>query len=187
MSKNAKPVTGLRNFWAATFKARLLFLIILVAPLALLAETDSLYLQAQRQFQNKHFDSAVISFTNLIHHYPEKKEGYYNRGLALYNTGRYAEAVADFDKCLVLDSGFVEAQFMASKALEKKGKLKGAITELERLRAKNNDYDQVEKRIKNYRLSVYISENWYYMLAMMLLFIVLVAVAAKAFSSKREW
>jgi len=185
MNKGAKPLFGLSAFRPSNFKARLLLLIILIIPIALSAETDSLYLVAQRQFQHKHFDSAVVSFTQLIQKYPDKREGYYNRGLALYNIKKYPDAISDFEQCLKIDSGFTEAQFMASKTLEKKGELKGAITELERIKAKNNDYDQVEKRIKNYQLSVYISENWYYMLAMMLLFIVLVAVAAKAFSSKR--
>lgn len=146
------------------------------------ADTDPLYWQAEENLRNHQYDSAVYYFSEIIARHPSKKEGYFNRGLAFYHSARFQEAISDFDECMLMDSSFLDAQYMKAITLEKSGDLEKAISEFEKL----GTYKEADKRIKNYRFSVYLSENWYYMIAILLLVIIFLAVAARTFSYK-EW
>lgn len=160
-----------------------IFLITLITRSALLAaDTDPLYWSAEENLRNGRFDSAIYYFDEIIRFYPLKKESYFNRGLAYYHSSRFPEAIADFDECLKMDTDFKDAQYMKAITLEKSGALNAAISEFEKL----GDYKEANKRIKNYRFSVYISENWYYMIAILFLVIILLAVVAKMLSYK-DW
>ncbi len=159
-----------------------IILIALITPLAhLAADTDPLYWRAEENLRNQRYDSAVYYFTKIINQYPLKKEGYFNRGLAYYHAAKYPEAIADFEECLRLDNSFQDAQYMKAVTLEKKGDLEKAVAEFEKL----GTYKEADKRIKNYRFSVYLSENWYYMIAILLLVIILLAVVTKTLSYRK--
>lgn len=150
------------------------------------AEIDSVYLRAEAFYKTHRYDSAVIYFTKVIRQYPEKKEGYYNRGLAFYRLSYFNSAAKDFEQCLQMDSSFNDAQYMKAVSLEKQGKVRKSIHELEQVKARNRDYDEVDKRIKNSRFAVYLSETWYYMIAITLLFIVLIAIVSRS-AFFRRW
>ena len=95
------------------------------------AQSDSLYMLGEDYYIQRRFDSAAACFSGVIHEYPQSKEGYYNHGLTMYHSGKFAEAIADFNHSLSLDSQFIEAQFMEAISLERKGDLKTAISSLE--------------------------------------------------------
>ena len=113
------------------------------------------------------------------------KESYYNQGLNRYQSGKFSEAIFYFDTCLIIDSSFKEARFLKALSLEKKGDLIEAITEFEIIKRDDPLYDDIDKRIKNYHLTVYLSKNWYYMLAMLFLVILFMAVVVKTIAYKK--
>ena len=183
MNKNdVKSFRALLN-WDFTSPFLLISLIILFVFIFsnfAVAQTHPLYNQANNYYQQKKFDSAFIVFNQILIEYPNKKEAYYNRGLCLYHLHKYVQATQDFDACLRLDSGFNDAHYMKALALQRNGNIKPALTEFEKTENKN-----FEQRIKWYQLSVLISKNWYYMVAIMFVIIVLFAVAAKSLDYKK--
>lgn len=156
-------------------------------PNVLQSEIPPVSLDADRQFTTGQFDSALISYRLFIQQFPEQKEGYFNRGLCLYKLGKYSEAILDFDQCLRIDSSFSEGHLLRGLSLEKRGDWKDALTEYEGLSSQDTYSALLERRIKIYRISVILSKNWYYMIAMMLLVILLMAVGVKSVSYKRGW
>ena len=52
------------------------------------------YSPGYEQYKHGHFDSAVVSFSQLISEQPVKKEGYYNRGLSYFHLNKFTEAKA---------------------------------------------------------------------------------------------
>lgn len=155
------------------------FILLLYTSFSAVAEIDPLYLRAESFYKIHRYDSAVIYFTQVIRKYPEKKEGYYNRGLSFFKLSYFNSAAKDFEKCVLIDSSFTDAKYMKAISLQNQGKLRNAIHELEQVKAQNRDYDEVDKRIKNSRFAVYLSETWYYMVAIILLFIVLIAIVSR--------
>ena len=110
----------------------------------------------------------------------------YNQGLNLYEAKEYLQAVLCFDSCLTLDSSFTDARFIRALSLEKKGDLKEAMMEFERIKAESPGYDEIDKRLKTYYLTMYLSKNWYYMLAMLFVVILLMVIVAR-FVPHKKW
>ena len=149
------------------------------------AEIHPLSLLGDQQFANKQFELALISYNQLIQEFPDKKEGYFNRGLCLYATEKFSEAIFDFDECTGMDSSFSEAQLMKGFALEKRGDLKEAMAEYKNLQSRNTNRTLLDRRIKNYQLAVVVSKSWYYMIAIMLVVILLMAVIVKSIAYRK--
>lgn len=164
-----------------------LLLIVLLFFLSAGAEVQDhpLSVQAQQQFTDGKFEDAVTSYTQLADTFPEAKEPYYNRGLCLYELKQYDKALADFDKALAIDTSLKDAKYMRALSLEGNGNVKEAVIEYEKLSEGDTKYTLLNKRIKSYRLSVILSKNWYYMIAMMLVVILLMAVVAKSYSYRK--
>ena len=139
------------------------------------------YSPGYEQYKHGHFDSAVVSFSQLISEQPVKKEGYYNRGLSYFHLNKFTEAKGDFNSCLQTDSAFEDARFMKVLTLQAEGDWKGAFDEFKRMNTSYAGYNELKKRIQYHNLSVYISRNWYYMLAIMFLFILLIGVVVKSY------
>jgi hypothetical protein len=55
-----------------------------------------------------------VLFNQLIQEFPERKEGYFNRGLCLYKTEQYSEAILDLGTCLQMDSVFSLASVLTA-------------------------------------------------------------------------
>jgi len=162
------------------------FILLFLSAHLACAASDPMCTEGQGYFLQHRFDSAAIYFTKVIQQHPERMEGYYNRGLTFYRLRMYNEAVSDLNRCMNITPANLDAQFIKAVSLEKGGNVRAAIKEFELLHAKKNDYDEVEKRIKNYRFAVYISEKWYYMLAIMFLVVVLMAIIARSLPY-RKW
>ena len=154
---------------------------------SVIAETEDYPLsqQAQQYFDSGQFEQAANTYTQVIEQLPDAKEGYFNRGLCYYKTKQYSNAIPDFEKCLQLDSTLSDALLMHALCMEHTGQLKQAIAEYEKLKETGTNSTLLNSRIKSYRLSVLVSKNWYYMVAMMLLVILLMAVVAKSYSYRR--
>jgi tetratricopeptide (TPR) repeat protein len=116
----------------------------------------------------------------------ESKESYYNRGLNFYNAKSFLQARLCFDTCLILDSTFTQARYIRALSLEKSGDLESAILESEKINLKSPDYADIDRRLKNYYLTKYLSKKWYYMLAMLLVVVFFMVIAAR-FIPHRKW
>lgn len=149
------------------------------------AETHPLFASANEQYNSGQYDSALVNFNQLIELYPNTKEYYFNRGLCFYKMQKAQQATADFDYCLLLDSAFANARVMKGLLKEDAGDMAGALREYEHVRGTDTINHLLNRRIKNYQLSVWISNNWYYMIALMLVVILLMAVVAKSISYKK--
>ena len=142
---------------------------------------------ANSQYQAGQFDSALVSYNRVIAESATKKEAYYNRGLCYYHLGHYTEAKQDFTRCLQIDSVFDDARFIKTITLQQLGDWNASYNEFKRLNTSYTGYNELKKRIQYHLLSVSISRNWYYMIAIMFLFIIVVAVVAKSYTVRRGY
>ncbi|MCW5907811.1 MAG: tetratricopeptide repeat protein [Chitinophagales bacterium] len=140
---------------------------------------------AENYFAQQQFDSALSVYNQLIQEYPDTLSLYFNRGLCYYKLNQPAKAGADFNYVLAQDSLNKEALYLKALALEQNGEQEAAIKTFEKLFAIDENYNDVAKRIKNYRLAVYLSRNWYYMIAMALLVIIFLATVVTLKASRR--
>lgn len=130
--------------------------------------------------------SDSITFFNPVQQDTFSKARCYNKGLTFYEAKDFLQAVLCFDSCLAFDSSFIKARYLKALSLEKQGELKGAMKEFERIKAESPGYDEVDKRLKTYYLTTYLSKKWYYMLAMLFVVILFMVVVAR-FVPHRKW
>ena len=180
-----KALRTLRNtkcsvVWVPGYFSGIL-LLIFILPQAVFSQVDTTYRSGYLQYQQGHFDSAVASFTQLLIAHPEKKEGYYNRGLSLYHLNRFKEAQNDFNTCLQRDSVFDDARFMKVLALQAQDNWEAASNEIKLMNTNYAGYNELKKRIRYHNISVILSRNWYYMIAIMFMFVILVGIVAKSY------
>ena len=166
---------------------RILFLItiLLISSGLSDAEVHPLSALIEKQIKGNNYEAALLSCNQLIQEFPDRKEGYFNRGLCLYKTDKYSEAILDFNDCLQVDSELVAARFLKAMSLQKRGDLPEAMNVFEEIMQSDATIYSVSKRIKNYQLAVYLSTRWYYMLAMSLILILLMILVINIFSSKK--
>lgn len=150
-----------------------------------LAKGQASVTEAERLFSEQKYDSALQVYETLVEQYPDTLTLHYNRGLCFYHIGKLNNALNDFNYCIEADSFYAPARFMKATVLEQKGEKEAALAELKRLKKINPGYDNVAKRIKIYEIAVYVSRNWYYMLAMAFLLIVLMATVATLKASRK--
>ena len=156
--------------------------------------TTSIHLEAQEhplsrrgnnQFIEKNYESALLTYNELIQEFPERKEGYFNRGLCLYRSGKFSEAILDFNDCISIDSQFVAAKFLKGMCIQSRGDLNDAFQIFSEIASQDATIFSVNKRIKTYELSVYIATRWYYMIALLLLTILLFALITGIMSGRK--
>jgi tetratricopeptide (TPR) repeat protein len=168
------------------FRKALFVLLALINSSQIDAEVHPLSATALTQFENAEYDLALSNYNELIQQFPDKKEGYFNRGLCLYKLEKYSEAIADFSDCLMKDSTLEAVRFLTGMSLLKKGSVTEGIAELEKIPQDDPTISYAQKRIKNYRLAVYIGTRWYYMIAMALVLILLMALVANVAAAKKR-
>ena len=56
-----------------------------------------------KAYTRGHYDKAIDSFTEVLHHEPDSIDSYYMRGRARFEMKFYAEALEDFEKILNLN------------------------------------------------------------------------------------
>ena len=78
-------------------------------------------------FNSKHYDDAVEHFNIAIKLEPERKEGYHNKGIALYSLGKYDAAAECFDKSLKIDPIHAMGRYSKAMALIYSNRLHGGI------------------------------------------------------------
>ena len=144
------------------FKTSIWFVCFLVAPLFSHSQTHPLYNIGREQFEQKHFDSAILTFDSIILQFPGNKEAYYNRGLSYFQLSKYSEAISDFDSCLKIDSDFKDAAMMKTLSLQNSG-----------------------QKIKYEHLAEFISREWYYITAIFLLLAILVVIVIQNLKYRR--
>ncbi len=57
----------------------------------------------------KNYEQSVFDLSKYIEYFPDAAPEIYNRGLSYVNLGKDAEALADFNRCLQIDTSFVRA------------------------------------------------------------------------------
>jgi len=135
--------------------------------------------EADRAFQNEHFDKALALYNQLIQEFPERKEGYFNRGLCLYHLDRQSEAILDFDEAKTIDLNLQEADYMKGLALEKSGRLSEALHLWQQL----IPYFNAEQQAQHIVWAQWWSRQWYYAVGLFVLLVsgvVLLWVAIRA-------
>jgi|GEM_PF-2503538 len=143
---------------------------------------------ALKQIEGEEYDSAIVSFTELINQNPETRELYFNRGLAYYYTQNYDSAKRDFDYSIVLDAPYphcLDATYMLCLIEQQLGNYHNALQGYKILEKHSPGYKDVNKRIKICKAIVYVSENWYYMIAIAVIFFIIIALLSSIFSAKR--
>lgn len=123
--------------------------------------------EADKAFQNEHFDKALALYNQLIQEFPERKEGYFNRGLCLYNLDRQSEAILDFDEAKTIDLNLQEADYMKGLALEKSNRLSEALTLWQQL----IPYFNAEQKAQHIVWAQRWSRQWYYITTLMILLV----------------
>lgn len=162
----------------------MLFLVLLFSSATAEAEEHPVSAAASKQFEYKEYDAALLSYNQLIQEFPERKEGYFNRGLCLYKTDKFSEAILDFSSALQIDSTLVSASFLSGRCLEKRGDVKEAMQLFGGIPKEDALIFSIPKRIKNYELAVFVSSYWYYMMAVVFIVIALIALATTTISDK---
>lgn len=144
--------------------------------------------EALKQIETEQYDSAIVSFTELINQNPETRELYFNRGLAYYYTQNFDSAEHDFENSIVLDSPCPHCQdavYMSCLIYQQLGNYHKALSGYKILESQSPGYKDVNKRIKICNAIVYISENWYYMIAIAVIFFIIIALLSSILSAKR--
>lgn len=124
--------------------------------------------EADKAFQNEHFDKALALYNQLIQEFPERKEGYFNRGLCLYHLDRQSEAILDFDEAKTLDLNLQEADYMKGLALEKSGRLSDALALWQQL----VPYFNAKQKAQHIEWTQWISRQWYFAASLLTLLLV---------------
>jgi hypothetical protein len=75
---------------------------------------------------------------------------------------------------------------MKALSLEKAGEFQKALSEFEEISKRNSGYADIDKRIKSYYFTVYLSKYWYYMLAMLLITVLIITLVGKSFSYRKS-
>lgn len=148
------------------------------------AEVHPLFAAANEQYQQRQYDSALVLFNQLIQEFPERKEGYFNRGLCLYKTEQYSEAILDLGTCLQMDTFFSVAFFLRGLCEQQSGNLEQAMQTFSEISGDEARLFSTQKRLNNYHLSVYLATRWYYMVAMAMSLIVLITVLISMLTKK---
>lgn len=187
MNKSGNKVIGKSGKQVAQQSVRTLLLIALMFqfPNALFSQVAPLSAEGNKYFDAQQYDSALINFNQLLELYPETKELYFNRGLCYFKMDSLDAADNDFKKCLEMDSQFTRARVMKASILERRGHIQSAMREYVQLEDANTSKYLLNNRIKHQLLAVWISNNWYYMVAIMIVLLILMGIAAKSLSYKK--
>ena len=84
-----------------------------------------------------------------------------------------------------MDSVFDDSRYMKILTEQKQGDWDGAFIEFKKLNTSYTGYNGLKKHIRYHNISVILSRNWYYMIAIMFLFIILVGILAKSYAVKK--
>ncbi len=164
MPKHQKKIVGSRLLKKCAAGLTIFFFLASAGAQTVL---DPLSEEADKAFQNEHFDKALALYNQLIQEFPERKEGYFNRGLCLYNLDRQLEAILDFDEAKTIDLNLQEADYMKGLALEKSNRLSEALTLWQQL----IPYFNAEQKAQHIVWAQRWSRQWYYITTLMILLV----------------
>jgi tetratricopeptide (TPR) repeat protein len=89
-------------------------------------------LSGSELLQKGDYQQAFVNFSKAIEMSPFEAMLYFNRGIALYKSGKMKEAEEDLDKTLILDQRMVNALSYRGLCREKLGKEKAALEDFKR-------------------------------------------------------
>ena len=112
------------------------------------AEKEALYIKGsyysnigEKQKAIAYFDSCLqLDYTYLI--------AYREKGIALYDLGKYNAALDVLDKAVMLQNNFDEGYYWRGRCLEKLGKKQEAINEYKTALVYNPDYIEVQEELE---------------------------------------
>ncbi len=90
----------------------------------------------------KNYQQSVVDLTKYINRFPDAAPEIYNRGLSFTNLGRDTAALADYNRCLEIDSTFVRAYRARGNTYLKFGETEKGNTDLKK-------YNLLEKQQQN--------------------------------------
>ena len=97
-------------------------------------EKLDLLLKANQLLEDKDYDNAISVYNHAIELDLEFTDAYNNRGVANFENGKPALALADYNYALLLKPDYAEAMFNRSNALTELGRIEEALDDLQNLR-----------------------------------------------------
>ena len=82
-----------------------------IQPLVLTGPSDSVYMMANGLYENGDFESALVTFREIVKRGVESADLYYNMGNAAYRSNNIGYAILYFEKALKLDPSHEDAAF----------------------------------------------------------------------------
>jgi len=95
----------------------------------------------------KEYESAIKHYSKAIEMSPFEAMQYFNRGIALYKSGKMKEAEEDFGKALILDQRMVNALSYRGLCREKLGKEKAALEDYTRAMQQQPDDVSIQNNL----------------------------------------
>ena len=115
---------------------KLLFILLLILPLAALAQSaQELVQDAQQKQRSGDLAGAAAEYRQFLQMHPEATAIHSNLGAALAGLGRFEEAIAEYKIALEQSPALVEARLNLALCYYKMGRIEDAAKELERVHA----------------------------------------------------
>ena len=130
------------------------------ASLASAVEQENSGLESETQYdrffeigidnlENKEYESAEISFKNIIKLMPHLPEGYNMLGITYLGMGKNDLAVKNFKKAVSLNTDFAEGYFSLGKAYEIEGRTDDAKAMYKKSLKINSEYEEARQALEN--------------------------------------
>jgi tetratricopeptide (TPR) repeat protein len=165
-----------------TFIISLFFSLPLVAqPYSYFDETTAsdLLTQAQTNFEQERYDSAWAYYSILSGDTRYNDSLMVNLALCAYKCDSFGSALKYADSCLANNEYDKHALYIKGLSLEKLGKVKEAKAVLEKVRTIDRNYDHLDKKITLAGVAIFLAHNWYYLLTIFVMIIVLIVLVMK--------
>ena len=121
----------------------LLFILLLILPLAAIAQSaQGLVQDAQQKQRSGDLEGAAAEYRQFLQTHPEATAIHSNLGAALAGLGRFEEAIAEYQIALRQSPSLAEARLNLALCYYKMGKIEDAAKELEKVHAEKPDNRQ---------------------------------------------
>lgn len=142
---------------------------------------------AEFYFETGKYDLSVEAYNNAIEINPVEPNLYYNRGISFYSAKNYENAIEDFQQTLKFSENDIDALWYLAKAHKDKGDNAQALFYYELVESLDPKYEYLWSINKSeLQLKQKVSENFAYMVALVLLLLIAIALLLKLIFRKEE-
>lgn len=142
---------------------------------------------AEFYFETGKYDLSVEAYNNAIEINPVEPNLYYNRGISFYSAKNYENAIEDFQQTLKFNENDIDALWYLAKAYKDKGDNVQALFYYELVESLDPKYEYLWSINKSeLQLKQKVSENFAYMVALVLLLLIAIVLLLKLIFRKEE-